>query len=199
MQNDRCTLVIVPGLRDAAPLHWQTLLAERHDFTVTVPPLGRAHLDCAARVQALADTLAQVRGPVILVAHSGGCITVAHWARDATRPIRGALLATPADMERPMPDGYPGMNALAEAGWLPLPRARLPFASIVAMSDDDPLGRPQRIRALAQDWGSRLVPVGRVGHLNPASGFGPWDGADRLIDELARQHTNEVNRAGTAA
>jgi predicted alpha/beta hydrolase family esterase len=188
MRAPDTTFVIVPGLRDHAPLHWQTLLAERHPQAVTVPPLGRDNLDCAARVQALAQTLAQVQGPVTLVAHSGGCLTVAHWARGAgacTQRIQGALLAVPADMERPLPAGYPAMDALEHAGWLPMPRQRLPFRSIVAMSDDDPLGEPLRIRALAAEWGSRLVAVGAVGHLNPASGFGPWPQAEELLAQLA--------------
>lgn len=188
------TVVIVPGLRDHAPQHWQTLLAERHPQAATVPPLGRDQLDCEARVQALARTLAEVAGPVTLVAHSGGCLTVAHWARRysaAARRVQGALLAVPADMERPMPPGYPAMEALAAAGWLPMPRQRLPFASIVAMSDDDPLGEPLRISALAADWGSRLVAVGAVGHLNPASGYGPWPRADELLEDL-------MTRAGGA-
>jgi hypothetical protein len=49
---EAATLVIVPGLRDAMPRHWQTLLADTHPGAVTVPPLGRHVLDRAARVQA---------------------------------------------------------------------------------------------------------------------------------------------------
>jgi uncharacterized protein len=37
---------------------------------------------------------------------------------------------------------------------------------------------------LARDWGSRLVDLGEVGHLNPASGFGEWPMAESLIAEL---------------
>ncbi|MFX5801282.1 alpha/beta hydrolase, partial [Acinetobacter baumannii] len=33
-------------------------------------------------------------------------------------------------------------------------------------------------------WGSRLVDLGDVGHLNPAAGFGPWLQAQALIDAL---------------
>lgn len=55
----------------------------------------------------------------------------------------GALLATPADLESPLPHGYPSIDALRENGWLPIPRDPLPFPSI-----------------------------GAVGHLNPGAGFG---------------------------
>jgi hypothetical protein len=38
--------------------------------------------------------------------------------------------------------------------------------------------------AMAKDWGSRLVDLGEVGHLNPAAGFGEWPMAETLIHEL---------------
>jgi len=58
-------------------------------------------------------------------------------------------------------------------------------SSLVAASRDDPLGSYERIEALANDWGSRVVDLGHVGHLNPASGYGHWGRADTLIDEIS--------------
>jgi predicted alpha/beta hydrolase family esterase len=37
---------------------------------------------------------------------------------------------------------------------------------------------------MAREWRSRLVDLGEVGHLNPASGFGEWPMAEKLIAEL---------------
>jgi len=182
------TVLIVPGLRDHVAEHWQTLLAAKLPRVRSVPPMGRTDLLCAARVEAIDRELMAISGPVIIVAHSGGVIMLAHWAatRNRTRrPIRGALLATPPDFESPMPEGYPTMEALAAAGWLPVPRQPLPFPSIVAASRNDPLGKIDRVAALAQAWGSRLVDLGEVGHLNPASGFGEWPQAAEFIRELA--------------
>jgi predicted alpha/beta hydrolase family esterase len=42
------------------------------------------------------------------------------------------------------------------------------------------------VSALAHDWGSRLVDLGEVGHLNPASGFGPWPLAHAFIEQLSQ-------------
>jgi uncharacterized protein len=183
------TVLIVPGLRDHVAEHWQTLLAARLTAVGrevrTVPPMGREDLDCATRVEAIERAVSAIDGPVILVAHSGGTIMVAHWARRRRRPIHGALLATPPDFERPMPAGYPTMAALDRAGWLPVPRDPLPFPSIVAASRNDPLGRFERVAELASAWGSRLVDLGGVGHLNPASGYGEWPRADEFIRELS--------------
>ena len=179
------TVLIVPGLRDHVAGHWQTLLATRLTRVRTVPPMGRENIDCAARVAALEATCSSIAGPVILVAHSGGVITVAHWARRYRRRIQGALLATPPDFETPMPVGYPTLEALNTSGWLPVPRLPLPFPSIVAASHDDPLARFARVVELARAWGSKLVDLGNVGHLNPASGYGNWPQAEVLIGELA--------------
>ncbi|WP_280435454.1 RBBP9/YdeN family alpha/beta hydrolase [Nocardia carnea] len=180
------TVVIVPGLRDHVAEHWQTLLADRLERTCTVPPLEYDTLSRRARVAALADVLTEIDGPVVLVAHSAGVITTVHWAQQPNRPILGALLATPADLESSLPEGYPTTEILDRAGWNPIPRRRLPFPSIVAVSSDDPLGSHRRVVGMAEAWGSRVVELGAVGHLNPASGFGYWPQAEELVRQLSR-------------
>lgn len=182
------TVLIVPGLRDPSPEHWQTLLeAELRAQgrpVVCVPPMGREAIACADRVAAIEEAAQSVDGPLVLVAHSAGCIMVAHWAQGSRRAVQGALLAAPPDFERPMPAGYPTMEQLDAAGWLPVPRQRLPFRSIVAASQNDPLAAHERCVELAQAWGSELVDLGAVGHLNPASGYGPWPAALDLVQRL---------------
>ncbi len=182
------TVLIVPGLRDHVDTHWQTLLAARLPRVRTVPPMGRADLDCASRVAAIEREAQAVDGPLLIVAHSGGVVMLAHWARQTRRQVVGALLAAPPDFERPMPEGYPTVEQLDASGWLPVPRERLPFPSIVAGSRNDLLADYERVAEMARDWGSRLVDLGEVGHLNPASGFGPWPRAEEFIEELAAAH-----------
>ncbi|MEX8194868.1 RBBP9/YdeN family alpha/beta hydrolase [Comamonas guangdongensis] len=178
------TILIIPGLRDHVEEHWQTLLAKELPHCVTVPPLEQDKLSCQARLDAIDRALEAVYGPVIIVAHSAGCMMVAHWALRRARPVLGALLAAPADVETPMPAGYPTQEVLSAHGWMPIPRQRLPFPSILAASSNDPLTPLERARGFARDWGSRLVELGPVGHLNPASGHGAWPMAQQLIAEL---------------
>lgn len=180
------TVLIVPGLRDDAPGHWQSLLAQRLPGVAAVPPMGREDLDCARRVAAIEAAAQAVSGPLIAVAHSGGCIMLAHWLRGTKRRLAGALMATPPDFESPMPEGFPTIEQLDAGGWLPVPRAPLPCPALAAVSRNDPLGSYERVTALAADWGARVVDLGEVGHLNPASGYGDWPMADRLIAELER-------------
>jgi predicted alpha/beta hydrolase family esterase len=178
------TILLVPGLRDHVPAHWQTLLEAKLPNARCVPRMQRDKFSCAAWVAEIDRSLAQIEGPVILVAHSAGVMITVHWAQRHSRTIKGALLAAPADFETPLPEGYPTQDLLRQNGWLPTPRARLPFPSIVAASTNDPLGRFDRVAELARAWGSVLVDVGAVGHLNPASGFGEWPQAELLIGEL---------------
>lgn len=183
------TILFVPGLRGHVPEHWQTLMAERFPGSRTVPPLDVDGLSRAARVAALDQALDAIEGPVVLVAHSAGVLITVHWAAQRFRTgagwsIRGALLAAPADLERPLPEGYPTLDALEANGWLPLPREALPFSTMLAVSDNDPLAAKDRAVELGQAWGSEIVELGAVGHLNPASGFGPWPDGAALVEAL---------------
>ncbi len=178
------TVLFVPGLRDHVEDHWQTHAARAFPGSVTVAPLTQDRLSRAARVAALDATLQAIDGEVVLAAHSAGCLMVAHWALAPTRPIKAALLATPADVEQPLPPGYPSFEDLSANGWLPIPRARLPFPALVVASRNDPLAGFDRIKGLASDWGAELLDAGEVGHLNPPAGYGPWADSQRLIEQL---------------
>ncbi len=175
---DLSPVLVLPGLSDSGPRHWQTLwLAGRPGFRRVeqrdweAPAIGDwvASLDAAAREA----------GPAaLLVAHSAGCALVAHWAAAHRRPVRGALLVAPSDPEAP---SFPA----GPTGFAPLPLAPLPFASTVVASSDDPYVSPARARAFARAWGSRLVEAGAAGHLNAASGLGEWPAGLELLLELA--------------
>jgi predicted alpha/beta hydrolase family esterase len=178
------TVLFVPGLRDHVEDHWQTHAARAFAGAATVAPLVENRLSRAARVAALDAALHAIAGEVVIAAHSAGCLTVAHWACQASRPIRAALLATPADVENPLPPGYPTPQELEEGGWLPIPRQSLPFPATVVASRNDPLAHFGRVADLAADWGARLHDAGPVGHLNPPAGYGAWPAGHGLIAQL---------------
>lgn len=180
------TILIVPGLRDHVPAHWQTLLEARLDKVRSVPPLEENKLSLAARVDAIQRELEQISGPVILVAHSAGALMVVHWAACHDRPIKGALLAAPPDLEANWPAGYPPPESLRANGWDPLPKGPLPFPTIVAASTNDHLASLESVTQMARQWGGELVNLGAVGHLNPASGYGEWPQAEDFIRTLDR-------------
>lgn len=131
-----------------------------------------------AWVSRLAGKLERAETPVVLAAHSAACALVAHWAARATpgahRAVQGALLVAPSDPAGP---NYPR----GPVGFDPVPMRRLPFPAIVIASDDDPYVSFERAREYADAWGAALVKLGKAGHINVASGHGPWaEGYDLL-------------------
>ena len=173
-------VLIVPGWGDSDPGHWQSLWEKAHPDFQRVAQRDWLYPICREWVETLTAAIRGAGSPVVLVAHSLGCLAIAHCARDAALPdlpIRGALLVAPPDVERP--DFPPTIE-----GFAPIPRARLPFPSIVVASRDDPFSELARAQALATAWGSRFVDVGAHGHINADAGVGPWPLGERLLDEL---------------
>ena len=96
------TLVLVPGLRGHVEDHWQTRLAASLPNVVSVPPLGRTRPSLLTRVTMLQRVVAQTPGPVVLVAHSAGCLVTAHWATwYRGGAVVGALLPTNTRFDAP--------------------------------------------------------------------------------------------------
>ena len=107
LRDTHHTLVIVPGLRGHVEDHWQTRLAAKAPDVVVVPSFGRDKRDLAGRVADLHQVISDAGAPVTIVAHSAGVLTTVHWARQHDLPVRGALLATPPDLARPLPAAVP--------------------------------------------------------------------------------------------
>lgn len=180
-------VVVVPGVGDSGPAHWQTLLEAATPGAVRVVQEDWTMPVREEWVAGLARTLEDIDAPVLLVGHSAGSVTVVHWAAAHSRRhgVAGALLVAPADLEVDLPDGTP-VEFLDDAGWVPCPRATLPFPSIVVASDNDPYATMARSEEYAAAWGSRLVRLEGAGHINADAGFGKWPLGDELLAELLR-------------
>ena len=116
---------------------------------------------------------------IVLAAHSLGCIQVAAWAAVSrhTARVSGALLVAPGDVERPeLREQIPG--------WAPIARQRLPFASVLVGSRNDPFCSQAKAQSLATDWGARWVDLGEAGHINADSGLGDWPEGHALLQQL---------------
>ena len=167
-------IVIVPGWRDSGPGHWQTIWAD------TLPNAHRVVQDdwLSPRRQAWVDRLAEniekANEPVVLVAHSLGCIAVAHLPDLVLSRVRAALLVAPADPER--------RGVLAD--FAPVPYRRLPCASVVVASSNDPYCPARLAGAYAKSWGSEFVRLTNAGHINIDSGHGDWPLGLSLLNGL---------------
>jgi predicted alpha/beta hydrolase family esterase len=54
------------------------------------------------------------------------------------------------------------------------PLTRLPFPSVVLASTDDPYCEIDRAKYFAKTWGSKLISVGNLGHINTDSNLAEW-------------------------
>lgn len=89
--------------------------------------------------------------------------------------MTGALLVALTDPEGVL---YPA----GPIGFSPMALERLPFRSIVVASDSDPYVTPEQAARYARPWGSHFVLLHDAGHINAASGHGPWkDGVELLL------------------
>lgn len=168
-------VLLLPGWQNSGPDHWQSRWealhgyrrVDQHDWMT--PKRG----DWIARLE---DVILGCDGPVVLVAHSLGCILTAAWAQvsRSTARVQGALLVAPGDTER---------DALRDVlpSWAPIVRQRLPFPSVLVGSRNDPYGALARVQGLASDWGSRWVDLGEAGHINAESGLGDWPAGHALL------------------
>jgi predicted alpha/beta hydrolase family esterase len=173
-------VLIVPGLGNSGPAHWQTLWETQHGYArVNQHDWERPRLD--AWLAQLEAVLAEQPSPVVLAAHSLGTILVAHLAARA-RPgqIAAALLVAPADVDDDK------CTPEETRTFAPVPLARLHFRTTLVASRNDPYVTFERAVQFAAAWGARLVDAGAVGHINADSGLGHWPAGHELLQELYR-------------
>ncbi len=167
-------ILIVPGWRDSGPGHWQSLWAERYARTVRVQQDNWLTPARAAWVNTISRTIEAQPGPVVVVAHSLGCIAVTHLPPEVASRIQGALLVAPADPER----------RAVLADFAPAPCQKLPYRSILVASSNDPFCPIRLSGAYARNWGSEFVRVPDAGHINVDSGHGEWPLGVALLQSL---------------
>ncbi len=172
------TIVIVPGLGGSGPEHWQSLWEKKYPGAQRVVQRDWEDPVLAEWVAALDAQVMQRREPVVVVAHSLACSLVAHWVQQLKRPIAGAFLVSPADV-----DSEAHTPAIVRS-FSPVPLVRFPFPSIVVASSNDPYVDLVRAEHFAASWGSRFVNVGAAGHINVGSGYGEWPEGESLLATL---------------
>jgi predicted alpha/beta hydrolase family esterase len=186
------TCLIIPGLHDSGPDHWQTRWLACREDCVRVE-LGRwSEPSRTLWMSRLDRAIARASTPVVLVAHSLGCQAVVSWASEASAPrlekVRGALLVAPPDV-----DGADTPAVLAS--FAPTPERALPFRSILAASRDDHYATFQRSRWMAARWGCEFADFGRQGHLNAESRLGDWIDGQQLLRALIRREPIGADQA----
>ena len=180
------TLIIVPGLGDSGPQHWQTLWETKFGAARVGKMTGktRRRRRGPARLQETIDATPGELcsgGPFLRRADHrslGG-------AYGGHERVRGALLVAPTDAEQP------GMLETDPGGVCQWPQCRcspLPFPALVIASENDPYAS-RTGPGICQAWEAELVSAGEAGHINVASGHGEWPEGEILLGEALHAWT----------
>ncbi len=175
-------LLFVPGWNGSGPEHWQTLW-QRELGAATVEQRDWANPEPHEWAACIGQHIRRHSNPVVLVAHSLGVLTVVRWALSEDYvPVAGAFLVAPPD-----PEACEAASIRHFAnGWKARPLA---FPALLTGSENDPYATLTTTARMADAWSCEFWNAGRAGHINVASGHGPWPQGRaqlaRLLDRLA--------------
>lgn len=173
---DDVTVVIVPGLHDSGPGHWQSRWEQQLPRVRRVVQHDWYRPQRQAWVDQVAATMADAPGRIVVVAHSLGCITTVHLPPDIAARIDAAMLVAPADPER----------RAVLSSFAPVPCDPLPYRSIVVGSRNDPWCTARLSGCYARVWGSEFMLLQDAGHINADAGYGHWPLGIALLAGLAQ-------------
>lgn len=168
MKVAQADILIVPGYTNSGPDHWQSRWQEKLSTARRVEQDAWSkpvREDWTAR---FADCVNESDKPVVVIAHSLGVATVVQALPALKKPIKGAFLVAPPEVENP------NIRPRHLMTFGPYPRDPLPFPSIIVASRNDPFGSFEHAGDIANAWGSLLVDAGEAGHITAESGHGPW-------------------------
>lgn len=168
-------VVTVPGLHGSEGAHWQTWLERQYPRSLRVEQADWDAPQLESWSDAVIETIQKAQGPVILAAHSFGCLAAARALSKGSASLGGAvvgvLFVAPASPEK-----------FRFAGEFEARRIGVP--SVMVASQTDPWMPFAEALRLASQLGSAMVNLGDAGHINTAAGFGPWPRAKYFVDTL---------------
>jgi uncharacterized protein len=176
----QANVLIVPGRGNSEPGHWQSIIESlipgarrvQQDWNTPTLETWSQNIDRAVR---------SLEQPPLVVAHSFGCLATAYAQIALGTPVGATLFVAPADPER---FGFPRQIFSA-----PLTQPGLLIAS-----ENDPWLSLENAISLARDWGIDCVNLGAAGHINLASGYGPWPFGEAVIDTMLVELSNNSRR-----
>jgi predicted alpha/beta hydrolase family esterase len=182
MKISEADILIAPGWGNSGPDHWQRRWAKRMSTARIIEQRDWDNPVLADWVDRIHQEVMLSTRPVVLIGHSLAVPAIVHTAQLSFKDtkVRGAFLVSPPDLER---------DDIAEEihAFRNVPTDPLPFPSMVVGSSTDPYASYDRLRGFAADWGSDFQPAGDAGHINAASGHGPWPEGLLMFAELMKR------------
>lgn len=169
--------LIVPGLYGSELHHWQTWLERKLPKAIRVEQPDWDNPMLTQWTATIMRYLDHYPGKFYLIAHSFGCLASVAAAVQRPERIAGAMLVAMADPQGFNTQGFRlGQPYIAATGSIAshLPKKPLGFPSVVVASTNDPWMSLENAQLWAERWESHLINLGDAGHINVASGYGPW-------------------------
>jgi len=158
----------IPGLGNSEPEHWQSYFEQSGNNIKRINQQEWEAPHCDDWIETIDKALTGYDlSTVVLIGHSLGCSTIAHWAKKFKRRIKGALLVAPSDLEAPQ-------YTFPTVGFAPIPLDKIPFKTAVIASTNDKWVSFDRAKYFADHWGSEFISIGNAGHINVDSGHTNW-------------------------
>lgn len=167
-------ILLVPGLHNSGPDHWQSRWHEHFPYWQRMTGLPWEKPDLTVWSAKLASKLRSRRSRVHLVAHSFGALTAIAAARLQPEKVASLFLVAPADPAR--------FGIVDERLEGPLQVS----AQLVA-SRNDPWMSFERAEYWSHQWQVPLFDAGSAGHINAQSGHGDWHQGLELLGSLYRR------------
>ena len=170
--------LIVPGLGNSGQEHWQTYFQNSAHNFYRIEQREWEAPTCEEWITTIDKKVLEFDiSTVVLIGHSLGCSTIAHWASKYKRQIKGALLVAPSDLEAPQ-------YTFPTIGFAPIPLNRINFKTIVVASANDIWVSLERAKMFADSWGSEFINIGNAGHVNVSSGHTTWDEGMNILKTI---------------
>jgi hypothetical protein len=172
--------LIVPGLNNSGPRHWQSFWAK------SLPNATRVVQHCWDKpqkeewIKTLNETILNLTSDTIIVAHSLGVATTVMWLTQQAEKgkilsqIKGAFLVSPSDVD----------NIEVIKSFAPMPLQKLPVPACVVASENDPFVSMERAKFFANAWGVQVFNAGALGHINSDSNLGEWEQGRKFLAEF---------------
>ena len=184
--------VIVPGVGGSEHAHWQSWLQRQLMSCSRVQQQDWNTPVLQNWISEFVNTVRPIQGHIQIVAHSFGCLTtVAALAQhpELNQKIKNLILVAPANPARFGEAGFARDSQQDYQRYFHQLKIAVPTTFL--MSENDPWLKFEDAKCLAKAWKLDPINLGQVGHINVASGFGPFPEIyDYLISENVLQYIN---------
>jgi uncharacterized protein len=169
MRTSDTDILVIPGWTGSGPDHWQSRWEGKLSTARRVEQEDWQRPVFGPWVEGIRQAVAASTKPVVLVAHSLGVHAAVHAAPGfASGKVAGAFLVTP-----PSDTAVMAAREIMDPAFV-APAPRLAFPSVLIASRNDSFSSYEWSEAFAARLGAELIDAGEQGHINGASGHGPW-------------------------